>query len=134
MAPRNPEQEKEILEWIEAVMEEPLPEGDFSEVLQNGVILCKLMNKLSPGSVKKFKEKGPAFMLMENVQAFQAAIKKYGVPDEEIFQTADLFEARNIAQVTLCLYALARQTQNHPEYEGPRLGPKMSTKNERNFS
>ena len=38
-------------------MEEPLPEGDFSEVLQNGVILCKLMNKLAPGSVKKFKEK-----------------------------------------------------------------------------
>ena len=32
MAPRNPEQEKEILDWIEAVMEEPLPEGDFAEV------------------------------------------------------------------------------------------------------
>lgn len=39
---------------------------------------------------------------------FQAAIKKYGVPEEEIFQTADLFEKRNIAQVTLCLYALGR--------------------------
>ena len=49
--------------------------------------------------MKKIKEKGPAFMLMENVQAFQAAIKKYGVPDMEIFQTADLFEGRNIPQV-----------------------------------
>lgn len=39
---------------------------------------------------------------------FQAAIKKYGVPEEEIFQTADLFERRNIVQVTLCLYALGR--------------------------
>lgn len=39
---------------------------------------------------------------------FQAAIKKYGVPEEEIFQTADLFERRNIPQVTLCLYALGR--------------------------
>lgn len=39
---------------------------------------------------------------------FQAAIKKYGVPEEEIFQTADLFEKRNIVQVTLCLYALGR--------------------------
>ena len=38
-------------------MEEPLPEGDFAEVLQNGVVLCKLINKLAPGSVKKFKEK-----------------------------------------------------------------------------
>ena len=67
-------------------------------------MLCKLINKLSPGSVKKIKEKGPAFMLMENVQAFQAAIKKYGVPDMEIFQTADLFEGRNIPQVNTCLH------------------------------
>lgn len=39
---------------------------------------------------------------------FQAAIKKYGVPEEEIFQTADLFERRNVPQVTLCLYSLGR--------------------------
>ena len=61
--------------------------------------MCKLINKISPGSVKKIKEKGPNFMLMENVQAFQEAIKKYGVPDMGIFQTADLFESRNISQV-----------------------------------
>ena len=57
MAPRKPEQEKEILDWIEAVMGEPLPEGNFEEVLKTGVILCKLMNKIQPDSVKKFKEK-----------------------------------------------------------------------------
>ena len=38
-------------------MGEPLPSGDFGEVLKDGVVLCKLMNKLQPGSVKKFKEK-----------------------------------------------------------------------------
>ena len=83
---------------------------------------------------------------------FQAACRKYGVCDEEIFQTADLFERRNIRQVCLCLYALARtviflsselngknlilifQTQLHPEYQGPKMGPKMATENKRNFS
>ena len=45
------------------MMEEPLPEGDFADVLQNGVILCKLMNKIEAGSVKKFKEKVFAFDL-----------------------------------------------------------------------
>jgi hypothetical protein len=44
---------------------------------------------------------GPAFLLMENIQSFLAAVKKYGVPDEEVFQTPDLFEARNIPQVPL---------------------------------
>ena len=39
---------------------------------------------------------------------FQAAVKKYGVPENEIFQTADLFERRNISQVTLGILALAR--------------------------
>ncbi len=36
---------------------------------------------------------------MENIQSFLAAAKKYGVSDEEVFQTPDLFEARNIPQV-----------------------------------
>ena len=106
----------------------------LQKVLKNGVVLCKLMNKISPGSVTKFKQAGPAFLLMENVQTFLKAVKSYGVPDEEVFQTPDLFEARNIPQVTLCIYALARTTQKHPEYSGPSMGPKMATKNERNFS
>ena len=45
------------MQWVQTVMEEPLPSGDFGDVLKDGVVLCKLMNKLQPGSVKKFKEK-----------------------------------------------------------------------------
>ena len=32
------------------------------------------------------------------------------------------------------LHIPGRATQNHPEYTGPSLGPKMATKNERNFT
>ena len=71
---------------------------------------------------------------MENVQSFLAAAKKYGVPDEEVFQTPDLFEAKNLPQVAICLFSLGRVTQLHPEYTGPQIGPKMATKNERNFT
>ena len=45
---------------------------------------------------------------MENVQSFLSAAKKYGVPDEEVFQTPDLFEARNIPQVSLCIFSLGK--------------------------
>merc|ERR1712083_867330 len=71
---------------------------------------------------------------MENVQSFLAAVKAYGVPDEEVFQTPDLFEGRNFPQVILCLYSLGRITQTHPDYTGPQIGPKMAEKNERNFT
>ncbi|XP_063994804.1 myophilin [Diachasmimorpha longicaudata] len=134
MAPRNKEQEAEVLTWIEAVLGEKLPKGEYEDLLRDGIVLCNVINKIAPGSVKKIQTKGTNFQLMENVQRFQAAIKAYGVPQEEIFQTADLFERRNIPQVTLCLYALARITQKHPEYAGPRLGPKMADKNERTFT
>ncbi|XP_059468373.1 muscle-specific protein 20 [Neocloeon triangulifer] len=134
MPPRNKEQEAEVLQWIFNVIGEPVPAGQYEDILKDGVVLCNLINKLAPGSVKKIQTKGTNFQLMENIQRFQQAVRKYGVPDEEIFQTADLFERRNIAQVTLSLYALGRITQKHPEYNGPSLGPKMAEKHEREFS
>ncbi|XP_025200391.1 muscle-specific protein 20 isoform X1 [Melanaphis sacchari] len=132
---KNKEQEKEMLEWIGNVLGEAIPNNvSYEDYLKDGVVLCNLINKIAPGSVKKIQTKGSNFQLMENIQRFQAAIKKYGVPEEEIFQTADLFERRNIPQVTLCLYALARITQKHPEYTGPALGPKMAEANKREFT
>ncbi|KAL1139357.1 hypothetical protein AAG570_006341, partial [Ranatra chinensis] len=131
---RNKEQEQEVLDWIEKVLGEKLPNQPYEDVLKDGVVLCHLMNKLQPNSIKKIQNKGTNFQLMENIQRFQAAAKKYGVPEEEIFQTADLFERRNIPQVTLSLYALARLTQKHPEYNGPSLGPKMADEHKREFT
>ncbi|KAF6208475.1 hypothetical protein GE061_016931 [Apolygus lucorum] len=134
MVGRNKEQEQEVITWIEEVLGEKLPNQAYEDVLKDGVVLCNLINKIAPGSVKKIQTKGTNFQLMENIQRFQAAIKKYGVPEEEIFQTADLFERRNIPQVTLCIYSLGRITQKHPEYTGPRLGPKMADENKREFT
>ncbi|XP_066150500.1 myophilin [Euwallacea fornicatus] len=134
MSKRNKELEGEVLDWISKVLGEPLPNGEFENILKDGIILCNLMNKLAPGSVKKIATKGTNFQLMENIQRFQAGMKAYGVPQEEIFQTADLFEKRNVAQVALSLYSLGRLTQKHPEYNGPSLGPKMAEKNERTFT
>jgi uncharacterized membrane protein YjjP (DUF1212 family) len=49
---------------------EPVPKGDYEEILKNGVVLCKLANKMVPGSVKKIQERGTNFQLMENVQRY----------------------------------------------------------------
>ncbi|CAH1278183.1 unnamed protein product [Diabrotica balteata] len=134
MAKRNKDVEAEVLNWIFACLGEPVPKGEFEDILKDGVVLCNLMNKLTPGCIKKIQSKGTNFQLMENIQRFQAAAKKYGLPEEEIFQTADLFERRNIAQVAISLFSLGRITQKHPEWNGPTLGPKMADENKRNFT
>ena len=85
---------KEVLNWIQEVLEEPLPSGDFAEVLKDGVILCRLMNKIEPGAIKKFKQKGPAFLLMENIQARSHLRLDFGLFQEYNFffflQSVDL--------------------------------------------
>ena len=42
----------------------------FEDVLKNGVVLCRLINKIQPNSIKRIKESGTAFQLMENIQAY----------------------------------------------------------------
>lgn len=67
-----------------------------------------LMNKLKPGAIPKINTSGGQFKMMENINKFQKAIKEYGVPDIDCFQTVDLYERRNIPQVTQCIMALGR--------------------------
>lgn len=61
-----------------------------------------------PGHVKKINTKGGNFALMENLAAFQKGMRAYGVPEDELFQPVDLFEARNVKAVVKSLAALAR--------------------------
>jgi hypothetical protein len=49
---------------------EKLPPGNYEDILRDGVILCQLINKIAPGSVKKIQSKGTNFQLMENVQRY----------------------------------------------------------------
>ncbi|XP_065837811.1 myophilin-like [Oscarella lobularis] len=124
--------ESECRGWIEAVTGEKLS-GALQEALKDGKTLCKLINVLEPGSVKKIQESKMAFKQMENISAFTQAVRRYGVPDSENFQTVDLFEGQNMKQVLICIDSLGRQAQKKG-FSGPKLGVKMSEKNERNFS
>ena len=72
---RDAAQEQEIQAWIEAVLGAKFPPGKaFEDSLKDGIILCKLMNVLSPGSVTKINESGSNFKMMENVNKYVADI------------------------------------------------------------
>lgn len=76
----------------------------FREKFKDGVILCELLNKLLPGSIKKY-HKSPklAFQQMENIGFANEAMHEYGVQSEYIFVTNDLYQGKNLYQVQLGL-------------------------------
>lgn len=134
-AKRDPALEKEAQEWVEAVIGRSLGGEPFEDAIRDGQVLCELMNKLKPGSVAKVNSSGGQFKMMENINNFQKALKEYGVSDVDVFQTVDLWEKnKDFASVINCLFALGRETYRHPEWTGPRLGPKPADESKRDFS
>jgi hypothetical protein len=126
---------QESLEWIRTITNEDINvAGDmdnFYEVLKDGLILCKLVNEIQPGIVKKVNTSTMAFKCMENINAFLEAARQLGVPAQETFQTVDLWERQNLNSVVICLQSLGRKAYN---YNKPGIGPKEAEKNERKFS
>ncbi|CAG5120642.1 unnamed protein product [Candidula unifasciata] len=137
----NLEQEARL--WIEAVLGEPISDEDssqplgmdkFQAVLKNGVILCKLINKIKPGIMnKKLNTSTMPFLQMENVSNFLEACEKLGISKTDLFQTVDLYDKINMVQVVNCIYALGRKAPK-VGYDGPTLGAKEADHNPRNFA
>ena len=48
---------------------------------------------------------------MENIEIFVNFCEAYGVPRTSLFQTVDLFEGRNMAQVLSCLQQLGSEVR-----------------------
>jgi hypothetical protein len=76
--------QQEIKEWIQKVLNETLgssPDEELYSILRDGIILCRLMNTIKPGSITKEPSKTTvAFKMMEHVSWFTQACSEYGVP------------------------------------------------------
>uniref|UniRef100_A0A8D9ADW0 Transgelin n=1 Tax=Cacopsylla melanoneura TaxID=428564 RepID=A0A8D9ADW0_9HEMI len=132
---RDPQEEREAQVWIEQIIGERFPPNvPYEDVLRDGIILCKLMNRLSPGCITRLNTSGGDYKSMDNINQFQKACIGYGVDDVDLFQTVDLWERKNIAAVTMTIFAIGRTCYKHPEFRGPYLGPKPSEENKRFFT
>ncbi|XP_025086690.1 myophilin-like [Pomacea canaliculata] len=135
--------EQESREWIECLLnielvpgadpKTPLGHDKFCEVLRDGQILCRFINVLKPGSVKKINPPKTNFFMMENIGKFLEACTAYGLSVQDQFNTAALFERTNMTQVVNTLHALGRKAQANG-FEGPTIGVRESAYNPRNFS
>ncbi|RUS90131.1 hypothetical protein EGW08_002098 [Elysia chlorotica] len=133
--------EQEARLWIEAVLGEPIA-GDSNEplgmnkfhgVLKDGTVLCRLINAIKPGSVKKINASPMAFKQMENISNFLSACEAIEIKKFDLFQTADLYDKTNMPQVVNGIYALGRKAPKIG-YEGPTLGAKEADQAPRKFS
>lgn len=131
-----------VMDWVASTVGEPLDtSGDMDSVyeqLKDGLILCKLINKIKPGCVpasKTTKKATMAFMQMETIELFNTKIKSdpLCIPQHSCFATADLFEKQNMVQVITCIESVARRCQS-ADTPVTGYGPKESEANKREFS
>ncbi|KAL2045270.1 hypothetical protein N7G274_002353 [Stereocaulon virgatum] len=110
MSKYTPQAANEVRTWIEDVLGERLAPGDLLEALKDGTALCKLVNLAALPGVK-FKESTMPFVQMENISHFLHACQSppLNLQSHDIFQTVDLFEAKDPAQVLQCISAFSRR-------------------------
>merc|ERR1711983_329198 len=89
--------------------------------LQNGHLLCELINKLRPGSVKKINTMNAPFKQRENIEMYLKGCESYGLVAQDLFQVNDLYEAKNLYMIVDNLYALGGLAQRNA-FDGPVIG------------
>jgi len=101
---------KEITQWIEAILKEELPKSSLRESLLDGVILCKLVNAICPGALKRYHKK-PRMLAMkiENIGFFLATCKtRLNLPPALLFQPTDIHDdSNNLASMSKVLNVLS---------------------------
>merc|ERR1719190_256368 len=105
---------------------------EFGTILKDGSVLCKLINRLQPGAVKKINTLKAPFKQRENIEMYLKACTNYGLKEQDLFQVNDLYENKNLYMVVDNLYALGGIAQKK-SWEGPALGVKVASENKRNF-
>uniref|UniRef100_A0A7S4NN09 Calponin-homology (CH) domain-containing protein n=1 Tax=Paramoeba aestuarina TaxID=180227 RepID=A0A7S4NN09_9EUKA len=124
------DQEVEVLRWISLTVKEPV----FSvSDLRDGVVLCNLLNAIESGCVppKKICQK-PRHRLEEqaNIIAYLEGCRTLGVPEQDLFQVKDLLDDECRYQVIVNIYAVGREAQVTPGFQGEMLGVKNSVTRE----
>ncbi|XP_022872169.1 kinesin-like protein KIN-14C isoform X2 [Olea europaea var. sylvestris] len=116
----NAKQRATLVEWLNSILPDlSLPINASDKELQgflvDGTVLCRILNKLKPGSVTELNGSGPSYSQSENVQKFLSAMDEMGLPR---FQAADL-EKGSMKIVVDCLLTLQTQfTPNVGRYNG----------------
>lgn len=126
--------QQRIIEWLNTVLAgevHPCPALDWHSIqghIRDGVILCKLMNKLliADGQPKiKYRARvNSGFVALSNFENFLEGAKRYGVKQMSLFEPSDVYEGRKgpLLSVVFCLNQLGKMANEkgfQPRYYIP---------------
>ncbi|XP_046693541.1 LIM domain only protein 7b isoform X2 [Silurus meridionalis] len=123
----------EAQRWVEEVTKKRFGSSHFRSALENGVLLCDLINKLKPGIIKRVNRLSTPIAGLDNVTVFLKACGKLGLNDAQLFHPGDLQDvstrvtvrhqetSRRLKNVLITIYWLGRKAQADPCYGGPQL-------------
>ncbi|XP_032386062.1 LIM domain only protein 7 isoform X18 [Etheostoma spectabile] len=123
----------EAQRWIEAVTKKTFGSDDFRSALENGVLLCDLINKIKPGIIKRVNRLPTPIAGLDNLNVFLKACGKLGLKEAQLFHPGDLQDLstrvtvkhqetnRRLKNVLITIYWLGRRAQCERFYDGPYL-------------
>ncbi|XP_041856811.1 LIM domain only protein 7 isoform X3 [Melanotaenia boesemani] len=123
----------EAQRWIEAVTKKKFGSNDFRSALENGVLLCDLINKIKPGIIKRVNRLPTPIAGLDNLNVFLKACGKLGLKEAQLFHPGDLQDLstrvtvkhqetnRRLKNVLITVYWLGRRAQCDRFYDGPYL-------------
>ncbi|XP_076602745.1 LIM domain only protein 7-like isoform X4 [Chaetodon auriga] len=123
----------EAQRWIEAATKKKFGSNDFRSALENGVLLCDLINKLKPGLIKRVNRLPTPIAGLDNLNVFLKACGKLGLKEAQLFHPGDLQDLstrvtvkhqetnRRLKNVLITIYWLGRRAQCERFYDGPYL-------------
>ncbi|XP_044072416.1 LIM domain only protein 7 isoform X6 [Siniperca chuatsi] len=123
----------EAQRWIEAVTKKKFGSNDFRSALENGVLLCDLINKIKPSIIKRVNRLPTPIAGLDNLNVFLKACGKLGLKEAQLFHSGDLQDLstrvtvkhqetnRRLKNVLITIYWLGRRAQCDRVYDGPYL-------------
>uniref|UniRef100_A0A3P8S306 LIM domain 7a n=1 Tax=Amphiprion percula TaxID=161767 RepID=A0A3P8S306_AMPPE len=119
--------------FFQAVTKKKFGGNDFRSALENGVLLCDLINKIKPGLIKRVNRLPTPIAGLDNLNVFLKACVKLGLKEAQLFHPGDLQDLstrvtvkhqetnRRLKNVLITIYWLGRRAQCDRFYDGPYL-------------
>ncbi|XP_045330186.1 LIM and calponin homology domains-containing protein 1 isoform X7 [Leopardus geoffroyi] len=126
----------EAQKWIEQVTGRSFGDKDFRTGLENGILLCELLNAIKPGLVKKINRLPTPIAGLDNIILFLRGCKELGLRESQLFDPSDLQDtsnrvtvksldySRKLKNVLVTIYWLGKAANSSASYSGTTLNLK----------